>query len=171
MKESIIQRCIQMLLQDWKKDQARPTYHYAFAIKKKKIIAVGKNQPEYPSNKAFALAKTYGIQKWLKYPYLHAESDLITKIDEIDRHLEILSLRINRHGEFRLAKPCANCQKMLDQLSINKITWSCNSPDRQLNTIILQSQHKISVDVHDLSRNPLTSDKLPFYLSSQKNRL
>jgi deoxycytidylate deaminase len=173
MKESTIQQCIRILLRDWKKDQSRPTYHYAFAIKKNRILAVGKNKPEYPSKKAFVLGRTYSIQKWQVYPYLHAESDLVTKLndEEINRQLELLSLRINRHGEFRLAKPCHNCQKLLDQLNINKITWSCNTPDRKLNTLILQSQHKISVDVHNLTVNPLASEKTPIYLSSYQNKL
>jgi deoxycytidylate deaminase len=175
MKESTIQQCIRILLRDWKKDQSRPTYHYAFAIKKNRIIAVGKNKPEYPSKKAFVLGRTYNIKKWYMFPYLHAESDLITKLNsyDINRHLELLSLRINRHGEFRLAKPCHNCQKLLDQLNVTKITWSCNCPDRSINNLILQSQHKITNDIHMFEHNPLASNKSRFLenLSSKSSNI
>ena len=147
MKNSTIQQCVKILLQDWNNNQSRPTFHYAFAIKKNRIIEIGKNNPNYPSFKALNLGRTYNIEKWKNFPYLHAESDLITKLqkDEINRHLEILSIRINRHGEFRLAKPCQNCQNLLSQLNIQKVSWSCNCPERKKNNLILQSQHSISV--------------------------
>ena len=47
-----------------------------------------------------------------------AECDVISQIDEKydKKELIILSLRINRTGQFRLAKPCVNCQKTLDIL-------------------------------------------------------
>jgi deoxycytidylate deaminase len=148
MKESTIHNCLKLLLRDWKLDQTRASFHYAFAIKKNRIIAIGKNKPDNPSIKAQNLGYTYNIAKWKVYPYLHAESDLIIKLDQkdINRHLEILSLRINRYGEFRLAKPCVNCQSLLDQLNINKIHWSCNSPENQTSNLILNSQQVISAD-------------------------
>lgn len=152
MKESIIHRCLKLLLRDWKRDQSRASFHYAFAIKKNKIIAIGKNKPENPSIKAQNLANEYNIKKWKEFPYLHAESDLITKInkDDINRHLDILSLRINRHGEFRLAKPCINCQSLLDQLDINKIHWSCTSPEHKKTNLILNCQQEISANIHKI---------------------
>ena len=95
-----------------------------------------------------SLGRLYGIEKWNTYPFLHAESDLITKLDpEYQNHkTEILSLRINRHGRFKLAKPCVNCQKMLDEIGITKVVWSCNLEDEVPNDLILGSQHKIMLE-------------------------
>ena len=148
MKPGILNRCINILYRDWAGNKHRPSYHFAFAIKKNKILAVGRNKPDHESNKALQLGRLYGIEKWNTYPFLHAESDLITRLDpEYQNHkTEILSLRINRHGRFKLAKPCVNCQKMLDEIGITKVVWSCNLEDEVPNDLILGSQHKIMLE-------------------------
>lgn len=148
MKENILKQCVKILFRDWNHDKSRERFHYAFAIKKNQIIAIGKNQPNYFSNKIYELAKLYNVKKWLLYPYPHAESDLITKLPEDvkTKHIEILSLRINRHGQFRLAKPCMHCQQLLDGIGINKITWSCNHSEYWGNELIIKSQHKVHIE-------------------------
>jgi deoxycytidylate deaminase len=145
MKEHTIKQCVKIMLENWNNNKTRPTYHYAFGIRKNKIIAVGKNKPEYPSQKVLNLAYTYDIEKWKNYPFFHAESDLVTKLpkDIKPKDLEILSIRINRHAQFRLAKPCKNCQKMLDSMGIQKILWSCNDSEDKSRNLILHSQNKI----------------------------
>lgn len=145
MKRGIVDRCLEMLYRDWDGNTHRPNYHYAFAIKKNKILAVGKNKPDWQDIKALYLARSFGIEKWENYPYLHAESDLITRLDEEYKNnkTQILSIRINRHGRFKLAKPCVNCQKMLDGIGITKVVWSCNLEDDSPNDLILRSQQKI----------------------------
>lgn len=147
MKEHTIKQCVKILLDDWDNNKVRPRYHYAFAVKKNKIIAIGKNKPEYPSQKVLELAYAYDIEKWKFFPFFHAESDLVTKLpkDIKTKQIEILSIRINRHGQFRLAKPCVNCQKMLDGIGIQKIFWSCNDSEDKSHSLILASEHKISI--------------------------
>jgi deoxycytidylate deaminase len=151
MKLKCIQDCVKIMVEDWQNALCRPyyhpRYHYAFAIKKNKIIAIGKNQPEYPHPKVLNLARTFNIDKWHHYPYLHAESDLITKLPDNIRpkQIEILSLRINAKGNFRMAKPCKNCQKMLDSLGVQKIIWSANEPQDMTQQLILQKQTKINL--------------------------
>ena len=145
MKEHTVKQCVKIMLSDWDNNKARPTYHYAFGIRKNKIIAIGKNKPEYPNNKVLNLAYTYDIEKWKNYPFFHAESDLITKLpkDIKPKQIEILSIRINRHAQFRLAKPCKNCQKLLDEFGIQKVAWSCNDSEDKSYDLLLQSQDKI----------------------------
>jgi len=145
MKRSVVNRCLDMLFHDWDGNKHRPNYHYAFAIRKNKILEVGRNKPDWQDVKALYLARSFGIEKWENYPYLHAESDLIIKLDDKYKNhkTEILSIRINRHGRFKLAKPCINCQKMLDGIGITKIVWSCNLDDYSSNDLILKSQEKI----------------------------
>lgn len=154
MKESVIQQCVKILYTNWNNNKSRPNYHYAFAIKKNKIIEIGKNKPDTMSQKVFSIAKIYGIEKWIHFPYLHAESDLIIKLgpENIDRQIEILSLRINWHGRFRIAKPCKNCQKLIDSVGIKKVTWSC-SPDfenENKKILLLKSSNEIDIDMTSL---------------------
>lgn len=145
MKRGIIKNCLNILFRDWAGNKHRPNYHFAFAIRKNKILAVGRNKPDYESKDALYLGRIYNIEKWNVFPYLHAESDLIARLDpEYQNHkTEILSIRINRHGRFKLAKPCVNCQKMLDEIGITKIVWSCSLEDDVPNDLILKSQEKI----------------------------
>ena len=145
MKRGVINSCLEILYRDWSWNKHRPNYHYAFAIKKNVIIAIGKNQPDYASSKALYLGRMYDIAKWKEFPFLHAESDLITKLDyEYQNHkTEIFSVRINRHGRFKLAKPCVNCQKMLDKVGITKVYWSCNLEKESPNYLVLGTQHRI----------------------------
>ena len=68
----------------------------------------------------------WNIEKWKNYPYIHAECDVISKLDlsNIDNDLIILSIRINRDGKFRLAKPCPNCEKALQMAKIEHVWWT-----------------------------------------------
>ena len=157
MKQNIIKQCVKILYRDWDHDKSRERFHYAFAIKKNQLIAIGKNQPDYFSYKIYELARLHNVKKWLKYPFPHAESDLVTKLPVTikPKDIEILSLRINRHGQFRLAKPCVHCQQLLDSVGINKVTWSCNDSEYWGNELIIQSQNKIDL-TESLSVNNLT---------------
>ena len=61
------------------------------------------------------------------HPYLHAETDLISRLwgkYYIDSSLSIVIIRLNKRGEIRNSKPCAKCSKILDSLGINKVYWS-----------------------------------------------
>jgi hypothetical protein len=155
MKNTTIQHCVKILFKDWNNNKTQTRYHYAFAILKNKIIAVGKNQTVYPSTKILELGKICKVEKWLKFPYPHAESDLITKLPNGIKlkNIEILSLRINRHGQFRLAKPCRHCQTMLDALNITKVAWSCNHSEYWGSELIIQKQRKIHMEMETLHIN------------------
>ncbi len=155
MKNNVLKQCVKILFRDWNHDRSRERFHYAFAIKKNQIVAIGKNQPDYFSNKILELAKIYNVKKWLKYPFPHAESDVVTRLpsDIKPKQIEILSLRINRHGQFRLAKPCVHCQQLLDGMGIQKITWSCNDSEYWGNELIVQSKHKINIEQESLDLN------------------
>jgi hypothetical protein len=100
-------------------------FHFAFGYKKNKLLAIGQNDPEQPSVKALRLSKKFHTN--LKYPYLHAEADLISRLwgkHYIDSKLKVVVVRLNRHGELRQSKPCKRCDKILKALDVNKIWWS-----------------------------------------------
>lgn len=148
MKRGVLHRCLGILYKDWSGNKHRPNYHYAFAIKKNVILEIGRNQPDYASHKALYLGRMYNIEKWKSFPFLHAESDLMTKLDpEHQNHkTEIFSVRINRHGRFKLAKPCINCQKMLDEIGITRVYWSCNLDKESPNYLVVGTQHRILLE-------------------------
>jgi hypothetical protein len=148
MKTHIIYKCAQILVKDWAGDKSRPTFHYTFAVRKNKILTIGKAQPDNPSIIVSRLAKIYKIEKWIQYPYFHSESNLIAKIDPkyLNKQLEILNLRINRHGKFRFCKPCINCQKLLDHYNIHKVSWSTNLPEDDHKIIMLDGYEKLNIE-------------------------
>ena len=129
MQEIALKRALRLMRQEWKQDRSRASFHYAFAIRKSKVVAFGKNNLFDASKTALKIGRSLNINKWKEYPYIHAECDVITQLDHrYDKNeLEIVSLRINRTGQFRLAKPCINCQKTLEILGYKNVWWSVNS--------------------------------------------
>ena len=128
MKASTLHKCVCLMLEDWGEDKSRTGFHYAFAIRKNRIMEMGKNNPVMMSAKAYKLAQKFNIAHWKKYPFLHAEADLLLKLDEkfYNRKTTILSMKINRHGKFRLAKPCYKCEIALQKSNLMNVVWSLN---------------------------------------------
>ena len=141
MEEIALKRALRLMRQEWKQDKSRASFHYAFAIRKSRVIAFGKNNLFDASKTALKIGRSLNINKWKEYPYIHAECDVIAQLNEkYDKNeLEIISLRINRNGEFRLAKPCINCQKTLQILGYKNIWWSINSDNKLILTNELES--------------------------------
>lgn len=100
-------------------------FHFAFGYKKNKLIAIGQNNPEKTHTQALLLAKRFNIDS--EHPYLHAETDLISKLwgkYYIDDSLKMVIVRLNKRGQLRNSKPCDKCDTVLRALDINKIWWS-----------------------------------------------
>jgi len=102
-------------------------FHFAFGFRKNKLLAIGQNNPEKTHTQAFLLAKKYNDDIGLEHPYLHAETDLISRLwgkYYIDSGLKIVIIRLNKRGELRCSKPCERCDQILKSLDIKKIWWS-----------------------------------------------
>lgn len=100
-------------------------FHFAFGFKKNKLLAIGQNNPEKTHPQALILAKRFNTH--IQHPYLHAETDLISRLwgkYYIDNSLKIVVIRLNKRGELRRSKPCEKCSKILKSLGIYKIWWS-----------------------------------------------
>ena len=100
-------------------------FHFAFGFKKKQLIGIGLNRPEKPNHKALKLSKKFKTS--IEYPYLHAETDLISRLwgkYYIDGNLKVVVLKINKFNEIGNSKPCKRCMKILNSLGIYKIWWS-----------------------------------------------
>ncbi len=126
MNDYLLDKCVKIMLEDWDGNKALPFYHYAFAIRKNRIIEMGRNNPIMMSAKAYKLARKFNITHWKKYPFLHAEADLMLRLDQkfYNKKTTILSMKINRHGQFRLAKPCYKCEIALTKSNLTNVMWT-----------------------------------------------
>jgi len=100
-------------------------FHFAFGFKKSKLLAIGQNNPEKTHPQALMLARRFNTD--IEHPYLHAETDLISRLwgkYYIDNSLKIVVVRLNKRGELRCSKPCDKCSQILNSLGIHKIWWS-----------------------------------------------
>jgi hypothetical protein len=102
-------------------------FHFAFGFKKNKLLAIGQNNPEKTHPQALMLAKRFNTDT--EHPYLHAETDLISRLwgkHYIDNTLRMVVIRLNKRGQLRCSKPCDQCTQILEALDITKIWWSDN---------------------------------------------
>lgn len=105
-------------------------FHFAFGYDKNKLIGMGQNNPEKVNAKALKLAKKFNIDSYQEFPYLHAETDLISRLwgkHYIDNSLKIIIVRLNKRGELRNSCPCEKCNKIMSALNITEIYWSTDN--------------------------------------------
>jgi len=103
-------------------------FHFAFGYRKNKLLAIGQNNPEKTHTQALMLSQRFNTDT--EYPYLHAETDLISRLwgkYYIDENLKMVIIRLNKRGELRCSKPCRNCSKIIRGLGIKKIWWSIDN--------------------------------------------
>ena len=103
------------------------TYHFAFGWYKNTLVAMGQNRPDAPSGRALKFAKRFNNTQTIKYPFLHAEVDLISRLwgrFYINNKLKVVVIRLNRFGKMQNSKPCSSCANILDSLDVNKMWWS-----------------------------------------------
>lgn len=84
---------------------------------------------ETTSPKAVRLAQRFGAQKPLKFPFVHAETDAISKLwgkKYIGRSLTLVSIRMNRFFELRNSEPCKDCKLVLSGLSLPYVFFDKN---------------------------------------------
>lgn len=103
-------------------------YHFAIAFDGRKPIEISQNNPIKINHKAYKMGQMFNIDTYKEYPYVHAESHLISKLldsyNTIPANLSIVVIRINRQGKVLLSKPCENCQKILNSVGLNRVYWS-----------------------------------------------
>lgn len=100
-------------------------FHFAFGYRKNKLLAIGQNNPEKTHTQAVMLARRFNTE--LEHPFLHAETDLISRLwgkYYIDNSLRMVIIRLNKRGELRCSKPCERCDQIIKSLGINKVWWS-----------------------------------------------
>lgn len=127
----IINKTIDRSYKQWQMVDGIRCYHYAAAFKGNKMIEFARNNPIHRDAKAYRLGQKFNIKRYKKYPYLHAESFLVTKLlsryDYIDTSLKVVVMRIGRSGKILMSKPCSACQTILDSVGLNNVYWSIDS--------------------------------------------
>ncbi len=100
-------------------------FHFAFGYRKNKLLAIGQNNPEKTHTQALVLARRFNTE--LEHPFLHAETDLISRLwgkYYIDSSLKMVIIRLNKRGELRCSRPCERCDQIIKSLGIKRVWWS-----------------------------------------------
>ena len=97
------------------------------------MICFTQNNPIKTNAKAHRIGEQFNLPKYKEYPFVHAESHLISKLldmyNTIDPNWSVCVLRINRKGIILGSKPCINCSKLLNAVGLNEIYYSLDSGD------------------------------------------
>jgi hypothetical protein len=115
----------QLFPHDYAKSGKYRTYHYAFGFIGKKLVGIGLNQPNIPNAKALYFGKRFNVEQFKKYPYLHSEIALISKLIKKEVQLslvDIICVRLAIEGKnvvLRQTKPCKNCQIIIKAFDID----------------------------------------------------
>lgn len=110
-------------------NNATHNQHFAFLFIKNKLISVGQNNACSTDNKGRKIAKKFGAKKHIQYPFIHAEIDAISRIwgkVYLCKKHRLVSVRLNKHGQERISKPCADCGLILSALGIRVIYFDGN---------------------------------------------
>lgn len=103
-------------------------YHFAIAFDGNRPVCLSQNNPIKVNAKALRMGQMFNIQTYKEFPYVHAESHLVSQLldryNTIDTNLSIVVVRIGRDGRMRLSKPCENCEKILRAVGLMDIYWS-----------------------------------------------
>ncbi len=87
---------------------------------KKRIISKGHNYAQKSVKKLHP--------KFQRFPFsIHAEVDTIIKAKTDLKGTSILVIRVNKNNQFRLSKPCSNCQEYIKYIKIKKVYYSVSN--------------------------------------------
>lgn len=129
----IITKTIRKAYNNWNPTRLIRCYHYCAAFDGNKMIGFTQNNPIKTHARAYRIGEQFRLPKYKEYPYVHAESHLISRLldmyNTIDSSWSIVVLRINRKGLILGSKPCENCSKLLQAVGLNDVFYSTDSGD------------------------------------------
>lgn len=124
----IINKTIRKAYQNWNPTKSIRCYHFCGAFDGNKMICFTANNPIKTNAKAYRIGEQFNLPKYIEYPYIHAESHLISRLldtyNAIDPSWSVVVLRINRKGIILGSKPCENCDKLLNAVGLKDIYYS-----------------------------------------------
>jgi len=92
--------------------------HISFLARRNKILSVGINDKTC----THPMSTT-------QFQRLHSEVDAISRIKDkkILSRLKLINVRINKHYEFRLSKPCPSCELLCQVVGIKQVIFTESS--------------------------------------------
>lgn len=106
------------------KYQSGKSFHVTFVYKKNKLLCIANNN--YKKNHPYHKFGEYkAIKNGKKYQAgIHSECAALIKLGLEDcSDLTFVNLRVDNNGNPAISKPCANCQRLLDQVGYKKIFY------------------------------------------------
>lgn len=127
----ILNKTIRKAYANWNPNPLIRCYHYAAAFDVNKMICFTQNNPIKTHARAYRIGEQFNLPKYKEYPFIHAESHLISKLldmyNTIDANWTVCVLRINRQGLILGSKPCVNCDKLLNAVGLSNIYYSLDN--------------------------------------------
>ena len=93
--------------------------HFSFVCERSNIVAVGYAQKDKTHTRA---------ERWFRYNSIHSEFDALRQMMSSSRTLTglyLVNVRLNAQGNFVLSRPCTCCTRMLRELGIGVVYYSC----------------------------------------------
>lgn len=92
--------------------------HFTLVYKRRKLLVIGVNYKD----ETHPLAKKFNFWD----DKIHSELDAIRQFKDKNGLSELIfvNVRVNRVGDFLMAKPCKNCQELLRVFGIRRIYYS-----------------------------------------------
>lgn len=121
-----LEKCVEITRGLKPRKQNGRNFHTTFIFLKNRILSIGYNnyKKHHPYHK---MGKYFGYKtNPEKYqPCLHSEISAILKLGEEDlSKCFIVNVRIDANNKLAMAKPCSNCQRVLNQVGFKKLFYS-----------------------------------------------
>lgn len=121
-----LEKCIEISLGLRPSKQTGRSFHTTFIFDKKRILSIGTNDynKHHPYHK---MGEYRGFKSNPEHyrPCLHSEISALLRLGEEDcSRYVFINVRIDNNNKISIAKPCQNCQKILDGVGYKKIIYT-----------------------------------------------
>ena len=121
-----LEKCIEISLGLRPSKQTGRSFHTTFIFDKNRILSIGTNDynKQHPYHK---MGEYRGFKSNPEHyrPCLHSEISALLRLGEEDcSRYVFVNVRIDNNNKISMAKPCQNCQKILDGVGYKKIIYS-----------------------------------------------
>lgn len=121
-----LEKCIEIAASLRPHKQNGRSFHATFIFDKKRLISIGTNDYSkcHPYHK---MGKYYGYKRNPEHyqPCLHSEISALLRLGEEDcSRYTFVNVRIDNNNKTTIAKPCLNCQRILDGVGYKAIFYS-----------------------------------------------
>lgn len=100
---------------------------FAFVYNGNRLLSIGRNNTKKTDAKVSRFGVKFKIPKFINWPFRHAEIDAISRLwgrYYLSDKDTLIVVRLSKKNQPVLAKPCVNCQTVLNALNITKVYWT-----------------------------------------------